>query len=358
MKIIIKAPVFVTISNGLYRSLYTGFVLKVSSLKNIEFVPDSSSSTKGSNRTFNIRYDSLGVPSCAKVWYVVGINTSEIVTYGSKDSCQAFYPSLKYVGDYKINGSHLSFEMTLNFNGLAYINFQIRNSIETVTLKTNVTISSFACERPKLDIENRAADFLSPVSFVRSKMFSLVGITTLNCDSSLQNTKQWLVYDIDPSKGTLKSTKPRDFGNNPSVYNAEMFIPSNYLPYGTYKFVYRVNMFGDGAPFIDEVDTYVKIVPAGIVIFPFSGGMKHRTIGVGQSIDLDPGKYSYDLDGIASGTDLTYRYYCRVLIDGLPQQFPSDSYDSFLDLQKIQDGNVAVNMSTENTCFNTTSIKN
>ena len=326
-------------------------------MKNIEFVPDSSISTKGSVRTFYVTYDSLGRPSCAKVWYVVGTNTSQVFTYGDKAFCQGLYPRLQFVSDYIIN-QNLSFNLTLNFDGFAFINFQIRNSIETVTITTNVTISSFVCQRPTLDIENRAADFLTPVSFLRSKMFSLVGVTTLNCDSNLQNIKQWLVYDIDPMKGTMKSIKPINLGNNPSVYNAELFIPSNFLPFGTYKFIYKVNMYGDGASFIDQVDTYVKIVSSGMAIFSFSGGMKQMTIGVGQSIDLDPGKYSYDLDGISSGTGLTYRFYCRILIDGLPEQFPSDSYDNFLDLQKIQGGTVNVTMSTANTCFNTTSMKN
>ena len=69
--------------------------------------------------------------------------------------------------------------------------------------------------------------------------------------------------------------------------------------------------------------------------------MKEITVGMGQSIDLDPGRYSYDIDGLLTGKKLTYKYYCRLVIDGLPQQFQSDSYNNYLDLKQIKDRNLA-----------------
>ena len=151
--------------------------------------------------------------------------------------------------------------------------------------------------------------------------------------------------------------KKMSLANVLSAFSAEIFIPSKYLSYGTYMFIYQVNMNGMAASFVETVNTYVRIVPTGIAIFPFSGGIKEITIGSGQSIDLDPGKYSYDFDGIFTGTQLTYRFFCRIVANGLPQDFPSDSYNNFLDLKQLQDGNYnksSLQISFLNSCFNTT----
>ncbi len=44
----------------------------------------------------------------------------------------------------------------------------------------------------------------------------------------------------------------------------------------------------DANAFTNSVDTFVRIVPSGMAIFTFSGGIKEITIGMGQPIDLDP----------------------------------------------------------------------
>ena len=328
----------------------------MSSLKNINFVPDSAITIKGNYRTFRISYESLGLPSCAKIWYNVDLNISKPISFGSSQSdCNSLYPNALFRSIYNTSNGILSFDMLMTLNGLANIKFQINNFVETITVTTQATVSSLICQRPELGIENRASDFLNPTVIAKSKMFSLIGTTTLNCDSDLQNTKQWYLYEIDPVIGNV--IKTISLANNPSSNNAELFMESSSLIYGTYKFVYQVSMYGGASSFVEQIDTYVKIEPTGIAIFPFSGGMKQKTIGVGQSVELDPGRYSYDFDGLLNGTQLTYRFFCRIVIDGLAQEFPSSSYNSFVDLKQIQDGTVSVNMSTLTTCFNTSSIQ-
>ena len=324
-------------------------------MKNINFEQDSTVSKIGDNRTFKITYESLGLPSCAKVWYTVGSNTSGIVTYGSSPvDCVSLFPSIPFADTYNSNNGILTFEMTMIQDGLVFLNFYIKNEFESILKTTNVTVSSVSCSRPVLNIENRASDFLKPMEIAKSKMFSLIGSTALNCDSDLQNRKQWSLYEIDSVYGS--NIRKISLENNPSFYSSELFIKGNSLAYGTYKFVYQVNMFGGESSFVEEIETFIKIKPTGIAIFPFSGGMKQITIGVGQSIDLDPGKYSYDLDEMFTGYQLSYRFFCRVVIDDLPQTFPSISYNKFVDLKQIKEGTVKTNMSTTNTCFNQTSL--
>ena len=315
---------------------------------------DTSISQKGNYRTFKIAYKSLGLPSCGKVWYTVGINSSTPVVYGSSQSdCSLLHPNIAFKGTYSTNNNILSFDMLMTLNGLAKINFQIKNYIESIKITTNVTVSNVDCLIPQLDIENRAANFLNPTKILRSKTFSVVSVTTLTCDFNLKNSKQWYLYEIDPAKGTV--VKSISLANNPSANNAELLIKSNSLQYATYRFVYQVSMYGSTSSFVQQIDTYIKIEPTGIAIFPFSGGMKQKTIGVGQMIELDPGKYSYDFDGLLNGTQLKYRFFCRIVIDGLAQEFPSSSYNRLVDLKQIQDGTFSINMPTHKKCFNSPS---
>ena len=70
---------------------------------------------------------------------------------------------------------------------------------------------------------------------------------------------------------------------------------------------------------------------------------------MGQPIDLDPGKYSYDYDALLMGTQLTYKFFCRMIIDGEPKEFPSDFYQHNIDLQEMKDKNFSIHL---NSCFN------
>ena len=103
--------------------------------------------------------------------------------------------------------------------------------------------------------------------------------------------------------------------------------------------------------FMDTVDSFIRIVPSGMAIFPFSGGIKEISIGRGQSIDLDPGRYSYDFDGLLVSTELTYKYYCRMIIDGETKEFPSDYYQHSVDLHQIKNSNISIKTIQKNICF-------
>jgi hypothetical protein len=234
--------------------------------------------------------------------------------------------------------------------GLAKINFLIKNELESLKLFSTVTVSNSNCMRPILDIKKRASDFFKPIIKKRSTEFSVIGITTLDCEITLKNIKEWLVYEINPFTG-LKIRKV-NITDIISSFSAEIYIPSNFLDYGTYQFIYLVSMDDDSYLFMDSVDSFIKIEASGMAIYSFSGGIKEISIGIGQSVDLDPGRYSYDFDGILVATELTYKYYCRMVIDGEPKEFPSDYYQQNVDLEKIQQENIPIETIQSNICFN------
>jgi hypothetical protein len=342
----------------LYTGEYVGYILRVSSLKNIAFIGNSTVTQRGISRTFTVSFDSIGQPSCARIWYKVGTNTSKSITYGTTSTyCASSFPGVTYSGPYvTISANLLTFDLAIVFEGLVDVNFLIKNDIESFQAVTNVTISGVSCKRPTLDIENRSPDFFNPTVIVRSKMFTLIGITILECDTNLQNLKQWFLYEINPSTGsTTRTISLNELG---SAFNAELFIQGNYLAYGTYKFVYQVNMNGGDSPFQGTVETYIRIIPTGIGIFAFSGGIREVTRGTAQSIEVNPGKYSFDFDGIYTGVQLSYRFYCRIVVDGLPYEFPSTSFNNYVDLLQIKNDNSLVEINSTNICFDSTGLWN
>jgi hypothetical protein len=233
--------------------------------------------------------------------------------------------------------------------GLTTVHFLIKNYLESLKLTTTVTVSNLKCKRPTLNIQNRANNFLKPTITKRSMQFSVIGITTLDCEITLKNIKEWFLYEINPLTGSY--TKTVDKRDIISSFSSEIYIPSNFLDNGTYQFIYQVTMDCAEGSFMDSVDSFIRIVPSGMAIFPFSGGIKEISIGRGQSIDLDPGRYSYDFDGLLVGTELTYKYYCRMIIDGEPKEFPSDYYQHSVDLQHIKDSNISIKTIQKNICF-------
>jgi hypothetical protein len=252
------------------------------------------------------------------------------------------------MGVYNQSNNSLNFELLMFLNGSVHVIFNIKNDIEEIKKTTVVTVSNLICQKPILDVRNRSNDFLNPRTIERSKTFTVVGLTKLNCTISLENIKQWTVHSINLTDAS--TLKVIDLKNITSASNAEIFIPSNFLDYGTYRFIYQVTMIGDASPFTETVDSFIRIVPTGIAIFPFPGGVKEITVGSGQSIELDPGRYSYDFDELLTGNQLSYKFFCRLTIDGLPQEFPTDSSNNYVDLQSLINGVVPI--TSNNLCFN------
>ena len=335
----------------MYKSVFIVNILKVASFKNIKFIKDSSISQKGSNRTILLSFDSLGEPSCAKVWLTVGSNYTKPVFYGTNDSyCSSSFSNAPFMSVYKKSNNTLNLNMVMSIKGLATVNFLIKNDLESLKLTTTVTVSNLNCKRPILDVQNRASDFFKPVIIKRSIGFSVVGKTTLDCEVTLKNTKQWFIYEINSFSGL--TSRIVDIKNIISSFSAEIYIPSNFLDYGTYRFIYQVSMDGDANAFMDSAYSFIKIVPSGIAIFPFSGGIKEISIGVGQSLAIDPGRYSFDFDGILIGSELTYKYFCRMIIDGEPKEFPSDYYQHYVDLEQIKERYISNQTIKSSICFN------
>jgi hypothetical protein len=106
-----------------------------------------------------------------------------------------------------------------------------------------------------------------------------------------------------------------------------------------------------------EVDTYICIVPSGIVVFAFEDGISQLAIGTGQSIELLPLVYSYDIDGDKDISELDFKIYCQVIDDNVELGYPKTLRSSDDDLLKLKLGLSAVTMNENSTCFRDISMK-
>lgn len=262
----------------------------------------------------------------------------------SSATCTSFYPTIStslYMGDY------LNMKTPNTSNSLSFITSKVSqignilmtarivNSQSFISTKTNVTavLQLGLCEIPTLDISNRSEYFYQPKKYSRSDTIVFSAVTVLNCSSGLSNTKQWSLYRIDPSTGSQLGQV--SLASNPSASYAELVISPNTLGYNLYKAVYQVSMSFNSI-YTNQIETYFQIAPAGLVISTLygapGGGTFETSRGIGQSIQLDPVSYSYDIDAVVQMKSLRFLYYCQVIDNGVAAGYPQLFYNQNLDL--------------------------
>ena len=155
----------------------------------------------------------------------------------------------------------------------------------------------------------------------------MIGIATINCNSTLSNVKQWFVYQVDSTTGN--DLQQIILNTNPTINYAQLVIQPKTFPNGLYRFVYTLTMTNtDSTIFTSQVDTFVNIIPSGLVLSslslsqPMYGGTIEISRGQSQSIAFNPFLFTYDIDGISIITSLTFKYSCQVIDSNVPKGFP------------------------------------
>jgi hypothetical protein len=335
----------VTVRNPLYNASCNKTIGLVSNFKNLAFIPNNTVTPQNQTRSFAIAYDSLGEPSCMMLWYTSDLNTTEVGAYGTNQTVCLLYSNASFLGPYSSisQANQLTFNQTIGYQASFTMNALFMNQISNLSLFTQFTVSSSDCALPTLSIQGSSTNFLNPVVYKRSQLFTLAATTTLNCDTSLDNKKQWLLQQVDPSTGSV--IQSIDITNNTSSFTSQLVVQKNSLSYNTYKFTYQVTMDQTSSlteaavVFKASVFTYVSIVRSGVVVFAFNKGLQSVTRGTQQAVVLNPGLYSYDIDGIQSPMNLSYMYYCRTIDNGVPNGYPKSQKLSFnvnVDLQTMK----------------------
>lgn len=120
--------------------------------------------------------------------------------------------------------------------------------------------------------------------------------------------------------------------------------------------------------YTDTAQTYFEVAPTGIAIASLpgtlAGGTFEQTIGTNQTILLDPVTYSYDLDSLANISALSFKFYCKVIDNGVEYDYPQLFYGVNLDLLTLlnnyssnQNIQQFFNPNNSHSCFKSISIE-
>lgn len=171
------------------------------------------------------------------------------------------------------------------------------------------------CKAPQIAFEKRYL-IDDPMQVNRSDVLSLKTLTNIVCDTdSFKKEIMWKMNKIDLNSN---NTQAIEISNNPTSKSGELVFEENALGYGLYQIIFEVKVFFNTNDIAStSLDTYVDIIPTGFVVNTFSDQTTVVEVGRSQKISLEPGKYSYDLDGIVEPNTMEYKYFCRVVENGV-----------------------------------------
>lgn len=161
-----------------------------------------------------------------------------------------------------------------------------------------------------MDIEKQTTISTAP-SIFRSKFVYLYG--TNLCMSILVLVKKWYLYQINSNDFTVIQTV--DLSTNPTNLQNQLVIFPNKLDYGLFKTVFEVQSADEFSTniFVESIETYFRIIPTGLAVFSLANGVSNLEIGYEQSIDLEPDRFSFDFDKLATINLLKFTYYCKIV---------------------------------------------
>ena len=346
-----------TVSNRKFSKIRHFNLSIVPSIKSIQIITNQTVASPGSPYLFNIAFDSLGNPSCTLLQVFSDLSKKSIQSFsiGNDNACKKYNSNNVFRGDYnvyQINNS-LNISIVITQSGFFYLDVTVKNEFNSESIRTGVSVSSLDCQRPGLSIIQQSVLYYEPSVFKRSDMISIVSNTQIRCSLSLLNIKKWRIFSIDSSSSQINSEV--NLINNPTVNFAELVIQENTLDYGTYKVVYQVQMVGqnqDLNAFQSLTEHFIKIVPSGLVINAFKDGEFEIRRGINQTIELNPGLYSNDLDSIVDFKLMKFHFFCSIMENGFIISEPFSSLLQMVDLATFKANKASILES----CFNDTSF--
>ena len=190
----------------------------------------------------------------------------------------------------------------------------------------------------------------SPAIFYRSDIIKFSTKLELSIKENHTITIFWTIYALDNNDTIIEPDVKLE--GNPTVNYTELVIRSNTLTYNKYKLKQDIMVKIDTGDLknVDNflqytAEAYIVVVPGGIAPYSFENGLDHLTIGTNQSLTLNPLKYAYDMDFLASTDSLHFDFYCFVVNKNYSVQNKSN-LENFQNLAKFNDGN-----ETSNECF-------
>ena len=131
------------------------------------------------------------------------------------------------------------------------------------------------------------------------------------CVDNMVYSSLWKANLINSDDFSIKEKV--NLSSNPSASTNEILVDAYLLAYGLYEFIFQVKGNWNGIEKVFSQSTYRKIIPTGIAVFGLENGVSSTTIGLKQLFLLNPSKFSFDFDYVASMQTLKFDFYCRKL---------------------------------------------
>lgn len=202
-------------------------------------------------KAFTITFTSLSTKTCVFVDYGDGTQPELFGDVTQNPNCKGAQPLTNPLLVSHTYTSDKTFTMVVSGS----------DPLGTSSAKYQVTISNADCSAPNVAVSN-AATFFAPTTAYRSDIIQFSSLITINCQSSLNNTKQWQIFTADPK--TAADLTSVDVSKVPSARTAELTLPARFLPVGLYHVVVNVTITvrfpsGAAANFSSTADTYVVV---------------------------------------------------------------------------------------------------
>ena len=147
-----------------------------------------------------------------------------------------------------------------------------------------------------------------PQQFKRSSIQKHTGQVNFNpAGLNFSSVYVWKIFDQNNNEISLIS--------NPTANTIELNIAEKFFNYGLYRIVfnYSATIFATNEVQYSEIDTYVEVIPSGIIVAGLQNSVTDALIGKMQAYELNPRSYSYDLDGLIHINSLTFTFYCKLI---------------------------------------------
>ncbi|XP_033750161.1 uncharacterized protein LOC117334568 isoform X2 [Pecten maximus] len=273
---------------------------------------DGKTVAVGTNKTIDINFNTVGDLTCVHI----DLGDSNYIILGHSVTCSSKY-NTSMMSDY-YQSTPLSSVTTIThgyqFANLFNVSVYAFNEISESWGILIHAVAETDCSLPELSIKSPglSVDFQNPVLFRRSQIITLQGITIIDCSETLNNIKEWLIYEIDEYGIATRSI---DITGILSSSTSELVLWKNFLDLGTYKVTYKMTMLPEtsSVAFETSVDTYMRVEASPIVAILFPGGLSRIQWKYGELLTINPGILSEDPD-VPAGQSPQFagcRWWCR-----------------------------------------------
>jgi hypothetical protein len=193
---------------------------------------------------------------------------------------------------------------------------------------------------------NSMASQSSAISANRSTMLFYATSFTYSLPISYTVIHDWKVFCLS----TCSPVGEFLLTGNPTITEQNLTLLGNTFGYGLYRIQYNLTFsLADGSQVTLVNNTFVNIVPSGIIVNILPNGASNATIGLIQELSLSPKQHSIEMDNFIDLTSLQYRFFCKLVpTDQAGQFFANESGQTDLASAKTS-GTLP-----SNSCFNST----